>query len=263
MIETAAPYTTQLSAGLGMVEETLELLELWQEGVNASKLSGIALDSGQFPNVSARRLRNIVAECFAPRLLSNNARPALQVKALKPVLENRAVRQLLFLFSCRANKILHDFVTQVYWSAYSSGKTVLDNEAAREFVSQANRDGLTTKLWADSSVKRVSSYLTGCCRDFGLLSDATRLDSEILPFRIEPVVVTILAYDLHLSGLGDNKLVASPDWALFGLDRSDVLQELKRQSRQGLFIVQAAGGVVTISWACKSIEELVDVIAND
>jgi len=59
------PYTTQLQAGLGPVNETKTLLELWSPGMSANQLHQVALESGRFPTVTARRLRNIVVECFA------------------------------------------------------------------------------------------------------------------------------------------------------------------------------------------------------
>jgi hypothetical protein len=44
-------YTTQFQAGLGMVEETRILLDLWQPGMTAPELFQQALDSGDFPNI--------------------------------------------------------------------------------------------------------------------------------------------------------------------------------------------------------------------
>ena len=50
-------YTTQLQAGLGLVHETRLLLDIWQSGMTPTDLKLEALRSGQFPNVTARRLR--------------------------------------------------------------------------------------------------------------------------------------------------------------------------------------------------------------
>ena len=62
------PYTSQLGAGLGLANETKTLLDLWSPGMSANQLREAALESGRFPTVTARRLRNIVVECFAPPL---------------------------------------------------------------------------------------------------------------------------------------------------------------------------------------------------
>jgi hypothetical protein len=77
-----APYTTQLQAGLGLIAETVRLLDLWDSGMSGQHLLHIALASGAFPTISARRLRNIVIEAFAPRYLVDDALPARLLKIL-------------------------------------------------------------------------------------------------------------------------------------------------------------------------------------
>ena len=71
------PYTTQLQAGLGMIPETRALLDLWSPGMAARDLNDAALESGLFSTVTARRLKNIVLECFKPRYLPRDGQPAL------------------------------------------------------------------------------------------------------------------------------------------------------------------------------------------
>ena len=79
---------------------------------------------------------------------------------------------------------------------------------------------------------------------------------------MEPRVAVSLAYELHFSGHGDNRVVSDADWSLFGMEREDVLEELKRLALKGLFIVQAAGGVTRIGWQCKDVKELAHVLAQ-
>jgi hypothetical protein len=255
-------YTTQLQAGLGLVSETKTLLELWKPGMSVPKLYEVALQSGGFPNVTARRLRNIVAECFAPRYLVQQGRPALFLKRLLPNVGASELQQMLLLFTCRANAILGDFIRDVYWQKYAAGYSEISNDDARDFVGRSIDRGRTSKRWSDSTVKRVSTYLTGCAADFGLLADGAKSTRRILPFRIAIRVSAYLAYDLHWSGLGDNALLDHEDWGLFGLSHHDVLDELKRLSLQGLFIVQAAGHTIKISWKFKESETLGDVLTK-
>lgn len=254
-------YTTQLQAGLGMIAETKVILDLWKPGMSTQKLYQASLDSGRFPTVSARRLRNLVAECFAPRFLIGDGKPAAELKLLLPILSAREFEQVLFIHTCRAVSILGAFVREVYWYAYTAGRSSLSNQEAWDFVVRANEDGRTAKPWSDSTRRRVAGYLTGACADFGLLERDTRNVRRIIPFRIEPRVAIVLAYDLHFSGQGDNGVVAHTDWELFGLDRSGVLDELKRLALKGLFIVQSAGNVTRIGWQCRTMKELKDAIA--
>ena len=256
-----AEYTTQLQAGFGVIQETRILLDLWHAGMTGAELRQAALRSGRFPNMSARRLRNLVIECFAPRYLVDDSTPARLLKTLQGVVSNREIEQIMFVYTCRANAILADFVREVYWDAYSSGRDTLSNEEARAFVIQANQDGKTTTPWSDSTIERVAGYLTRCCADFGLLELGAKSKRKILTYRIEPRVAAILAYDLHFAGHGDNAILAHPDWGLFGLERIDVLAEMKQLALRGLLIVQSAGGVTKMSWQRNSMEELVDALA--
>ena len=257
-----ASYTSQLGAGLGLVSETKTLLELWSPGMSANQLHQIALESGRFPTVTARRLRNIVIECFAPRYLVAGGAPAAHLKRLSTTISSADLTQLMLVFTTRANPILGDFIRQVYWARYAGGYTQVTNADARIFVERAIDDGLTTKRWSASMVQNVSGYLTGCCADYGMLERGRRTSRRILPFRISSSVAAYLAYELHFSGVGDNALLTHEDWQLFGMAREDVLEEIKRLSLKGLLIVQAAGDVIRISWKQQNMEAVCDVIAQ-
>ena len=206
MIESKL-YTTQLQAGLGLVDETKSLLELWSPDMSTNDLFEIALQSGLFPTVSARRLRNIVAECFAPRYLTGGGDAAVYLKKLEPKLSSPDLAQLMLVFTCRANPILADFIRDVYWPRYAGGYTVLTNEDARIFVERSIDDGKTVKRWSESTVKKVSSYLIGCCADYSLLERGRRSDRRIISFRISAVTAAYFAHKLHFGGVGDNALL--------------------------------------------------------
>ena len=253
-------YTTQLQAGLGLIEETQALLNQWQPTMGAQELFNAALESGEFPNVTARRLRNIVAECFAPRYIHPQHQPAKWLQMLSHRVSPRALNQLFFIYTARANLILRDFVTQVYWERYASGYEEISNEDSKEFVHRATFDGRTAKLWSETTIKRLSSYLLGACVDYQLLHPLTRSARQITPIRIDSCAIVVLAYDLHLQGIADNNLFAHPDWQLFGLQPEDVRDELKRLSVHKFWIIQTAADAVAISWTHKTMEEVVDVV---
>ncbi|OGB35309.1 MAG: hypothetical protein A3F78_11705 [Burkholderiales bacterium RIFCSPLOWO2_12_FULL_61_40] len=254
-------YTTQLQAGLGLIDETKQLLEVYQPGMSVPGLYDAALASGRFPLVTARRLRNIVVECFAPRYL-RSVGVASQLQRLAGRLSGPELVQLFFLYTARANQVFADFVREVFWSRYTAGRNELELEDARTFVGNSVREGKTRKPWSDITVKRISSYLIGCCVDYGLLTVTGRHKRSLAPYRIQPKVAVYLAYELRFSGLGDNHIVSHPDWTLFGLEPHDVRDQLKRLSLQGHLIFQAAADVVHIGWTYKTMEDMIDVIAQ-
>lgn len=253
-----APYTTQLQAGLGLLDETRSLLELWQPGVTTPRLYDLALASGRFPGVTARRLRNIVTEGFAPRYLVNDGAPCLHLKTLRPRLSSAELLQLMLIFTARANPVFGDFIRAVFWERYATGASTLGKADALAFLARAMDDGKTAKRWSAITEKRVAGYLTGCCADFGLLEKASKPTRRILPIQLAESVAAYLAYDLHLSGISDAGLLNHPDWALFGLERTEVLEQLKRLALKGFLILQSGGEVVRITWTYETLQELCD-----
>ncbi len=254
-------YTTQLQAGAGLVEETRLLLSLYELGMEPKALLIRALDSGLFPRVTARRLRNIVLECFAPRYL-RHPDVAWSLKSLAEHMSRAEFLQLLLLYTARANLILSDFITQVYWPRYAAGRDGMALEDAKQFVLSGLLAGRSQKPWADSSVSRICSYLLTCCADYELLTKNIRGPRKIQALRVQDRVAAYLAYDLKFQGLADNQIVAHEDWLLLGLQPNDVRDVFKRLSLQGYLILQAAGDVVHIGWTYKSKGELIDVLAR-
>lgn len=254
-------YNSKLAAGQGLLEESRLLFTMWEEGMDHEALFEKALQSGRFPTVSARRLQNMVFLAFAPRFLERQE-IIPRLTALEQTLPRTTFDQLLYLYTARGNDIFADFVRQVYWPAYAAGRETLSNEEAREFVRNANAQGLTKQPWTESTEQRVGSYLTGTCADFGLLENGRKLKREIQPIRIQPITSIYLAYDLHFQGVGDNALLTHEDWGLFGLERADVLEELRRMALQKWIILQTAAGITRIDWLYDSMEDVIDGIVE-
>ena len=86
-----------------------------------AQLYKAALESGRFPMMTARRLRNIVVECFAPRYSCRARRQPAHLKRLAPALSTAELTQLMLVFTCRANPILGDFVRRCTGLRYAGG----------------------------------------------------------------------------------------------------------------------------------------------
>ena len=257
----AGLYTTRLQAGLGLVDETLVLLELYRPGMSARELHASALDSGRFPTMTARRLLNVVKEGFAPRYMEDPA-VAATLQRLAAHWERDELIQLFMLHTARANYIFADFIRDVFWPRYMAGFDALSRDDATAFVEAAMQEGKTEKTWAQSTVRRVASYLLGTCADFGLLGNGRVAPRPIRPVRIHARVATYLAYNLHDRGFTDSQVLRHPDWGLFGLEGDDVRQQLKRLAPEGHFIVQSAGDVTQITWGYRTMEEAVNALAG-
>src|SRR5262249_27898078 len=142
-------YDTNLAMGLGLIDETKVLLEIWSPPLDAADLYEKVLGSGILRNVSAYRLRNIVVRCFSSRYLACDGTPALYLKRLLPFLSSTEIVQLFFLYTCRANVILADFIKSVYWKKYEAGGALVSRDDAEGFIRRAIDDGRTPSRWAE------------------------------------------------------------------------------------------------------------------
>jgi hypothetical protein len=262
MPDAPANYTTQLQAGLGMINETLDLLRIVEPGDTPTRLSSRVIDTGLFSRTTARRAHNIVAEMFAPRYLVRGDQPA---RFLRSLLEARLphddFRQLCYLHTARAQSVFAEFVLQVYWPRYGAGAGSLSRTEAEAFIHRGLDSGRMQKRWTETTIRRVSGYLLGCCADFGLLAESGRAARPIIPFSIRSRVALYLAYDLHFAGLSDKQVAYHPDWQLFGLAGQEPLAELKRLAHDGHLIVQAAADLVQISWKHRSLDDIAHALA--
>lgn len=262
MVSEPADYKVMLQAGCGIVPETRSILEVWKPGMGASEIAKRCLEGGNFPNLAARTLTNLVKVAFAPRYLVDGDRPAQVLKTLLESSTPAEWSQLAYLYSARAVRLLRDFVVEVYWARYAAGSDSVSLLQAREFVNAASHQGRTDKQWSESTIQRNGSYLLRTLSDFGLLEETRRPSRKILPFSIRQNTAAVLAYDLHFRGLGDNAVVAHEDWHLFGLNETDVRQELKALSRRDLLIIQTAGDMVRISWRFSTWEDFLRALAK-
>jgi hypothetical protein len=246
-----------------MIDETIDLFRLWQHGDTPKQLRDKAIGTGIFSRATARRARNIVIEMFAPRFLADGGKSATQLKYL--VESNLAaddLTQLFFLHTARAQRILFDFVTDVYWPRYRAGATRLGRVDAETFIHSSLDNGKMDKRWTESMIQRVAGYLLGCCADFGLLSNAKKSERSVKRFSIRPKVALYLTYGLHFSGLTDFALTRHPDWRLFGFDAHETVTQIKALAHDGHLIIQATTDLVHIAWRYRSMEECVRAIAQ-
>lgn len=246
-----------------MISETMELICLWEPGMDAQELTKAAVANGVFSRATARRTRNLVMEMFAPRFLGDCGRPAAQIKQL---VENQfpqgGLIQLCFLQTARAQAIFHDFVVQIYWSKYSGGAAYVIREDAESFIYRGLDSGRMVKRWSSEMIERVAQYLVGCCVDFGLLGVGNRVQRPIQRFSIRSEAALYLAHDLHFSGFSDTAIISHRDWLLFGFEPGEVLNRLKTLSHDGHFLVQSSGELVQISWKYQTMEECLHALTQ-
>jgi hypothetical protein len=261
--DTTDRYTIRICKGTAILSETRTLLQEWQPADTRGDLAQRTLEKDLLGKATAHRVNDIVRKAFAPRFLLPDPWAARHVKRL---LAKRPVGDwfgnLCALHAARADAFVRDAVTVLLCRARDEGRLALSVDAVMSFLSRAEEEGKMEAPWSWETKRKVARGLLKMLTEFGFLRRAARGPREIRAFRPEPIAVAYLAFDLHFKGLTDMAVVSHPDWEVWVLDEPAVRAALDDLSRHGLWVFQAAGSVVRITWNVSSMEEAVDVIAG-
>ncbi len=261
--DTQRQYTTAISKGAGMIEETRRLLQHWRSGERLNDFTHRVQREGLLGNSTAYRTRDAVTRVFAPRFLRPVDKPArILQKVLSSGLPGRTFTELLFLFTARRDPLVHDFTVREYWPAVRRGRSVISTDTMVSFLSEAHYDGRLDNRWSESVSIRIARCVLSLLRDVGFLRESVSGRREIVNYQMSDEGVALLARELHESGVTDSSLCNHTAWDLFGMTPSEVVERLDALGEHRGLIVQRAGSVVHFTWAVKSIEELIDVLAR-
>ena len=152
------PYTTQLQA-LGRISQNISQFDFGKKVIQfhpCAKEPKIQANFQKLPvedcvTLSQRCLHLVSATGF------NRSQKSKSVINITP----KAIEQFIYLYTARAQEIFHDFVTEVYWTAYEGGRSSIEATEIRNFIENALIDGKMRKNWEESTIKRVSGYLGG------------------------------------------------------------------------------------------------------
>ena len=258
-----SPYTTNLSKAQGLVPETIELLTLWQPGMNAVDLKNLVKQTGALGRSTDARITDIVSRGFAQRYLVDDTQPARWLKRLvESGVHRSALQQIIFIYTARHNSVFHDFVTDVYWRKALSNSGEITKEDARDFLERATACGKIVPRWADSMMMRVTSYLLGTLEDFRMIVENRHAHRQAKPPVIFSETLLFLAYDLHFHGIEDRNIPSHLDWQLFGLMPADVISLLEREAAKGHLQIQNAGQLLRIEWKYSNMEHVIDALTH-
>ena len=259
----AERYTTNLSKAQGIISETYELLELWQPGMSSLELKNRVKESGALGKPTHVRMEDVVIRGFSRRYLVNDSKPALWLRRMLERGAARAcLRQLMLIYTARANTILHDFIREVYWRKNVTATREIGKSDARDFIERATSIHRIDPPWSEEIRDRVAGYLLGTLEDFEMTEEMRRGQRRIRPPMILTQTAVFLAYELHFSGLAEEQIVMHHDWSLFGLMQTDVIALLEKSAAQGHLLLQHSGAILRIEWHYRDMEGVIDAITH-
>jgi hypothetical protein len=257
MIAERKEYTTELLKGTGLIQETILLLDIYEPGITKSELLEKAINSNVLVKDHNNRIKDIVNRIFYRRYFSFGEETVLALKQLRQNhISINILSQLFFVYTCRTNSVLFDFITSVYQRLYLAGERVLPDNAAITFINEAIKIGDIEPPWSDSTKLRVARHIIATITDFKLIDSG----KNMLPLFLDDIVVNYLAHELHFKGVPDTAIIDAHEWKLFGYDRNDIIKQLERVSFKGHYIFQSSGELIKINWRYKNMKDLANAI---
>ncbi len=252
-------YNSDLLKGTGLIQETMVLIDLYKEGMSKQELIEQVLQFNPLAKKHSNRAKDIVNHAFYRRFLKDGESSILEIQQLRNNLVSlEAISQILFIYTCRANIILFDFVKEVFQPISKNGNPILSEKIALDFINNAIKDGRIQKIWSESTKQRVSRHINACLNDFRLIDSS----KKIIPFFINDLTANYWIHKQHFNGESDQAIIKQDEWELFGLERQDVLSLVERLSLAGNFMFQHAGEVIKINWSYKSMNDFINGITK-
>ena len=110
-MERVKRYSTQLSKGTGMINETLSLLEIFDEHTTKESFLRYVLETNYLSTSTEKRATDIVNVVFYQRFMKDNPSVPLWLKAARGKgLMLSSFSQLLMLYCARQHAVFYDFI---------------------------------------------------------------------------------------------------------------------------------------------------------
>lgn len=246
-------YTTQLTHGTGMINETLSLLSVYRKGMDKDALIQYVKDNDCLASKTENRLVHIIYDGFYQRFMKVNPDIPLWLKQIRERgLSLKHFTQLLMVYCARENAVFFDAVTQVLNPCKNESLRILSTENVLKYIHRIVCEGKAK--WSESVQIKNSSYVRSCFIDYEMINRK----GEILPYEANDFTILYFMHEQHFAGVSDMSVWDMEEWSLFNLSRRQVLERIMNLSLKGAYMAQTSGELLTISWNYKSMEEFID-----
>jgi hypothetical protein len=254
-----ALYTSKIIKAGALLADTKTLLSHWDVRASVQRNLERLHRENIFGKASRSRVEDVLA-IFRQRYLTEESVIKVLVVLVNNGFPTVSLDRILYFHTAKADRLLHDVVTELLLPLKSQGMTTIDVIEVGKVVAKWVCEGKTTRPWGDSTIRRVTQGLLSTLRDFGVLTGAVNK-------RIAPAYLTVEAFAYVMFYLKQHqpsgtKLIALPDWKLFFLSPEGVERFLVEAHQHHLLEYHAAGTVTRLTFPVRTLEEYGHVLAE-
>jgi len=177
-LRSSAPYSSKIIKAGALIGDTKTLLSHWD--VNASVKENInrVQRDNVFGKASRSRVGDILA-IFRHRYLTEESVTKALVTLVRGKFPAAALERLFYFHSARADRLLHDAVTEILAPVRARGFVDINIRDFERSLARWVDEGKTTGHWSEATVTRIAQGLLSALRDFGVLQGA--VNKKIVP----------------------------------------------------------------------------------
>jgi hypothetical protein len=249
------PYQSTISGKGGLITETQVVLAQIAAGESLADVREQVISANLLgkPTISTRES---IWSSIHRRYLSGRSDDEIRLLAriASSSLPNQARQLVLFYVFAQVDQLLHDFVVDLLFPLYSSGRSIVDkSDVFAWFDKEASNGHAEIASWSPQTQTRIVRHLLSTSRDFGLLEGTQRKQFRRL-FVPLPAFVYVL-YDQYQAGLSGRQLLEAEAFRLFLLDNDDVLQLLAEATQYGYVTFRRTESIYDLRLHFGDVEE--------
>jgi hypothetical protein len=250
-------YSSRIIKATALLSDTKALMASWDLSLDVNTNLNNARQNNIFGKASRSRVEDILC-VFKQRYFKDPQIGNALVTLVQARVPTKWIDPLFYYYSAQNDPTLRDIVLEVVNPRRQAGFSDVHMDHVIRKLRDWNAEGKTCSAWGKDTLLHVARHALATLRDFGILEGTNQkyLTPVVLP--IEPF--SFIAYDLlQKVGSGD-RVLHSPEWALFDLKPNDVEEHLIEAHQQKLCQYYAAGAVIRLEFPFKDLMELTNVI---
>src|SRR5713101_4811771 len=177
-LRSSAPYSSKIIKAGALIGDTKTLLSHWDVDASVNQNINRLRRDNVFGKASRSRVEDILP-IFRKRYLTEKSVTKALVILVRKQFPTAALERLLYFHSVRADRLLHDAVTEILVPLRARGLLDINVKDFQRSVAKWADEGKTTGHWSEPTITRIAQGLLSALRDFGILQGA--VNKKIAP----------------------------------------------------------------------------------
>ena len=254
------PYSSKIIKAGALLPDTKALLSHWDPGLSVSENLQRVRHQNLLGKTSRSRAEDILS-IFRQRYLTEDTVARALAHFVKNQCNGNTLDRVLYFHAVRSDPLLRDVVIELLLPQWSQGSVDIEIREIQMALRKWVEEGKTSGCWGDSTIRRVAQGVLSTLRDFGVLQGA--VNKRIAPAYLPVQAFAYVAFYLKQHQPSGTKLLDLADWKIFFLPREGVERFLLEAHQHGLLEYHVAGSVTRLTFPASTLEEYVDVLAQE